>query len=361
VKRRGYLLVAVGLVAVAVLAVVVANSTEPSELGGGRDINSTGDLPVIQKGPQPSLELGNGFTNTKRLTKADLEDKVVVYDFWTYSCVNCVRTLPYLEAWHQRYAKDGLVLVGVHSPEFDFEKIHNNVTAAVKRLKVTYPVVFDDEMAIWKAFHNQYWPAKYITDRQGDVRYVHFGEGEYAQTETVIRLLLGVADDAPRAADPKLKEPSPGLINTPETYLGNERGSTSSPQELADGEHRFTVPKEIPRNTFALEGDWLVAGQFVESTDAHENLFLRYHAREVNLVFDRTRKNPTYAVIELDGQPVPKSAWGASIVERDGQTVVDIDAADMYRLIANGPEGDHTLTVHPGGAGVQLFAFTFGS
>ncbi len=359
--KRGYLFVAVGLVAVAVLAVVVANATDPADLGGGVEIRSASDLPVIQKGPQPSLALGNGFTNTKPLTKADLNGKVVVYDFWTYSCVNCVRTLPYLRAWHERYAKDGLVIVGVHSPEFDFEKIHNNVTAAVKRLKVAHPVVFDDEMAIWKAFHNQYWPAKYIADREGDLRYVHFGEGEYSQTETVIRVLLGVAEDSPRAADPKLKAPSPGLINTRETYLGNERGSTSSPEELEDGEHRFTVPKEIPRNTFALEGHWLVSGQSVESADADATLHLRYHAGEVNLVFDRTRKTPTYAVIELDGRPVPKGAWGPSIVERDGQTVVEVDAADMYRLIANGPEGDHTLTVHPAASGVQLFAFTFGS
>ncbi|MEY2425736.1 MAG: hypothetical protein QOI61_1308 [Actinomycetota bacterium] len=359
--KRGYLFVAIGLVVVAVLAVVVANATDPADLGGGTEIRSTRDLPVIEKGPRPSLALGNGWTNSKPLTKADLEGKVVVYDFWTYSCVNCVRTLPYLESWHERYAKDGLVIVGVHSPEFDFEKIHNNVTAAVKRLKITYPVVFDDEMAVWSAFHNQYWPAKYIADGNGDLRYVHFGEGEYGQTEDAIRVLLGVATGSPRAADPKLKESSPGLVNTPETYLGSERGSTSSPQKLEDGEHRFTVPDEIPRNSFALEGDWLVSSQSIESTDAHETLHLRYHAGEVNLVFDRTRKNPTYAVIELDGKPVPKRAWGSSIVERDGQTVVDIDAADLYHLVANGPEGEHTLTVHPGGSGVQLFAFTFGS
>jgi thiol-disulfide isomerase/thioredoxin len=309
----------------------------------------------------PSLALGTGWANSKPLSAADLKGKVVVYDFWTYSCINCVRTLPYLESWHERYAKDGLVVVGVHSPEFDFEKVHPNITAAMRKLGVKYPVVFDDDMAVWKAFHNQYWPAKYIADRKGDLRYVHFGEGEYSATENVIRILLGVDNHAPRAADPNQKTANLTAANTPETYLGSARGSTASPEDLTDGQQRFHLPATLDRNQFALEGDWLVSGQFVESTDAHENLNLRYHAGEVNLVLDRTRHDPTYAVIELDGKPVPKHAWGASIVLRDGQTVVDVDKADLYRLIANGPAGDHTLTMHPGGAGVQAFAFTFGS
>jgi thiol-disulfide isomerase/thioredoxin len=335
VKNR-YLLVAIGLVVVAVLAVVVARTTDPSAIGGATDAKSLRDLPVIDKGPLPSLEEGNGFLNGK----PNVKGKVVVYDFWTYSCINCVRTLPYLRAWHQRYAQDGLVIVGVHSPEFDFEKIHSNISSAVKKLHVSYPVVFDDDMKIWNAFHNQYWPAKYIADKEGRLRYVHFGEGDYDDTENVIRLLLGVSKDMPRAADPN--EPAPNLTaaNTPETYLGSERGGSDA---------------------VTLTGRWKEAGQYIESTDAHEVLKLRYHAGEVNLVLDRTRKRPTYAVVELDGKPVPKDNRGASIVERDGQTMIDVDDADLYRLIANGPSGEHTLSVHPGGSGVQAFAFTFGS
>jgi thiol-disulfide isomerase/thioredoxin len=354
-------LAAVGLVVLAVLAVMVASRTDPSGIGTTGSITSASDLKVVEKGPLPSLGLGNGWTNSKPLSAADLDGKVVVYDFWTYSCINCVRTLPYIESWHERYAKDGLVVVGVHSPEFDFEKIHPNITAAVKKLGVTYPVVFDDDMAVWNAFHNQYWPAKYIADRKGDLRYVHFGEGEYSETENVIRVLLGVAKSAPRAVDPNQKTANPTAANTPETYLGSARGSTASPEELKDGQQRFHLPATLDRNEFALDGDWLVDHQFVESTDAHETLNLRYHAGEVNLVLDRTRKNPTHAVVELDGRPVPRGARGASIVERDGQTVVDIDSADLYHLILNGPEGDHTLTFRPAGAGVQAFAFTFGS
>jgi thiol-disulfide isomerase/thioredoxin len=329
------LLAAIGLVVIAVVAVVVANGTDPNRIGGHTEIMSAKDLPVLQRGPLPSLDAGNGFLNGT----PKLKGKVVLYDFWTYSCVNCVRTLPYLEAWYERYAKDGLVIVGVHSPEFDFEKIHHNVEAAVKKLHVTYPVVFDDDMAIWNGFHNQYWPAKYLADREGDVRYVHYGEGAYDAAENAIRALLGVAKDAPRAADPKAKPSSLTAANTPETYLGSERGGS---------------------DIVKLTGRWDTQDQYIESTDAHEDLKLRYHAGEVNLVLDRSRENPTYAVVELDGKPVPESARGASIVLRDQQTVVDIDAADLYHHTANGPKGEHVLTFHPGGAGVQAFAFTFG-
>jgi thiol-disulfide isomerase/thioredoxin len=333
--RSRYLLVATGLVVVAALAVFVAKGTDPNRISGFSDIKSAKDLPVVEHGPLPSLDLGNGFVGDP----PEIKNKVVLYDFWTYSCVNCVRTLPYLEAWHTRYAPDGLVIVGVHSPEFDFEKIHRNVETAVKKLHVNYPVVFDDDMAIWNAFHNQYWPAKYLADRDGDVRYVHFGEGAYDEAENAIRALLGVAKDAPRADDPKAKAPNLTAANTPETYLGSERGGSDDVK---------------------LTGRWKTADQYIESTDAHEVLKLTYHAGEVNLVLDRTRKHPTYAVVELDGEPIPEGARGSSIVERDGQTMIDIDAADLYHLVADGPKGDHVLTFHPGGAGVQAFAFTFG-
>jgi hypothetical protein len=249
----------------------------------------------------------------------------------------------------------------VHSPEFDFEKNHHNVAAAAKKLGVNYPVVYDDDLDIWNAFNNSYWPAKYVTDRQGNVRFTHFGEGEYSQTEQVLRVLLGVKKDAPKAADPKKPAENLTAAITPETYLGSERGSTESPEELQSGPHHFTLPSSLSHNNFGLDGDWLVSKQFLESTDAKENLDLRYQAGEVNLVMDRTNATDAIAVIELDGQPVPASARGSSITERDGQTVVNVASADLYHLIANGPKGDHTLRIHPLGAGVQVYAFTFGS
>ena len=180
--------------------------------------------------PAPELH-AKGWLNSPPLSAGDLAGKVVVYDFWTYSCVNCVRTLPYLRSWHDRYRDDGLVIVGVHSPEFDFEKDHGNVEQAVSRLKVTWPVALDDDMAIWDDFDNRYWPAKWITDRQGRIRYFHAGEGNYAETENVIRTLLGVdASRRPGPHDPKEPRPAPDEVVqniTQETYLGTERGSVA--------------------------------------------------------------------------------------------------------------------------------------
>ena len=149
-------------------------------------------------GPAPALE-AKGWINSPPLTPSALTGKVVLYDIWTYSCINCVRTFPYVRAWYDRYRADGLVVVGVHSPEFDFEKVHGNVEDAVKRLNVTWPVALDDDLTIWNAFDNQYWPADYVADRTGELRYSHFGEGDYTNTENVLRTLLGVAPSSPRA------------------------------------------------------------------------------------------------------------------------------------------------------------------
>ena len=173
-SRLVYVGLALALVVVAVIGVVVASNANPSKVTGSVDV---AHLPV---GPTPpGLGDAKGWINSQPLTPAALKGKVVVYDFWTYSCVNCVRTLPYLRSWYDRYAKDGLVVVGVHSPEFDFEKDHDNVRRAVQRLHVDYPVALDDDMAIWDAFGNQYWPEKYVVDREGHLRYEHIGEGGY--------------------------------------------------------------------------------------------------------------------------------------------------------------------------------------
>jgi len=343
-SRRAYLVGALALVAVAGAAIYVAGNTDPSSISGISAVNSIDDLPVFDKGPLPSLDPGLGWLNSKPLKASDLKDKVVVYDFWTYSCVNCVRTLPYLEAWHERYAKDGLVIVGVHSPEFEFEKNHRNIAAAVKKLGVTYPVVFDDDMAIWSAFNNQYWPAKYVTDRQGQLRFRHFGEGEYSETESALRVLLGVANDADRAADPQAEPSSFTAAVTPETYLGAERGDAQS-QDLSPGRHDFVLPKTLERNRFALDGNWIVSDEYVESVDERSELALRYQGGEVNLVLDRSTPDPVEVTVELDGKQVK---------------VLTVDAADLYGLIKDGPKGDHTLTLRAGGAGVRFFAFTFG-
>src|SRR5438105_1169392 len=213
-SRRAYLLVAAALAAVAVASVVFALRVNPSRVAGG-DPDVAGS-PVRNGAPALAAR---GWLNSRPLARSDLDGKVVLYDFWTYSCVNCVRTLPHLRSWYDRYARDGLVIVGVHSPEFDFERDHGNIARAARKLGVTWPVAFDDDHRIWDRFANRYWPAKYLFDRSNHLQFVHFGAGDYSHTDDAIRRLLGVPANAPRASEAGA-EPNLALVMTPETYLG---------------------------------------------------------------------------------------------------------------------------------------------
>jgi thiol-disulfide isomerase/thioredoxin len=336
--RRTYVVAAAVLLAGAVAAVLIASAADPRDLTPRADV---ADLPV---GPSaPGLNAARGWLNTEPLSAADLDNKVVVYDFWTYSCVNCVRTLPYLRAWHERYAADGLVVVGVHSPEFEFEKDHDNVREAVERLDVTYPVAFDDEMIIWTQFANQYWPAKYISDRKGRLRYAHIGEGSYGETERVIRELLGVARSSPRARVAEGATPGPrdGTTPiTPETYLGLLRGTGLA----------------------RLDGDWSASDEHVTASEPGAAIVLEYRAREVNLVMGSATGAPIDVVVEVDGRPLaPEDRTVHTMVAEDGSTFVRVQASDLYQLVLGRTVGDHTIRLVARGAGLEAFAFTFGA
>jgi thiol-disulfide isomerase/thioredoxin len=353
--RRFYLWAAIGLVVLSIGAIWIAAQADPSDTISAVDVEN---LPV---GP-PAPELHpRGWLNSPPLTNRELADKVVVYDFWTYSCVNCVRTLPYLRAWHDRYARDGLVLIGVHSPEFDFEKDRGNVEAAVTRLKVTWPVALDDDMVIWRDFENRYWPAKWITDRTGRVRYFHAGEGNYTQTEDVIRSLLGLAESAARADDPERERHAPDEVLraiTQETYLGTERGSVAE-----EGQHAY--PDEAPPlHQPALAGTWQAERQRIRSVSPGAALSLRYLAREVNLVM--APGTPGGAAIdvtvELDGRPLPEKYRTADTrIAADGTTYVRVEASDLYRLVLGPRVEDHTVRLTPRTPGLEAFAYTFGA
>jgi thiol-disulfide isomerase/thioredoxin len=354
--RRFYLWAALALVVLSVAAIWIASQADPSETIAAVDVDK---LPV---GP-PAAELhAKGWLNSPPLGAAQLAGKVAVYDFWTYSCVNCVRTLPYLRAWYDRYRDDGLALVGVHSPEFAFEKDHGNVERAVARLGVTWPVALDDDMAIWNDFNNRYWPAKWVTDRQGRIRYFHPGEGNYAETEDVIRTLLGVDPSSPRAADPKQPKPAPDQVSqaiTQETYLGTERGSVAE-----EGQHAYPPPGELQLHQAALTGTWQGEPQLIRSVSPDAALSLRFQAREVNLVMATGAPGgtPVAVTVELDGKPLPESYRTADIkVDGSGATYVRVEASDMYRL-ARGPRvEEHTLRLTPRIPGLEAFAFTFGA
>jgi thiol-disulfide isomerase/thioredoxin len=368
VTRRLYIVAFVAVAAMAVGAVWFAANVDPNRVSGQGPVNSAGDLPVLADSV-PSLDASQGWLNSAPLTQADLRGKVVVYDFWTYSCINCVRTIPYVRTWYDRYKADGLVVVGVHTPEFDFEKNHDNVRRAVQQLGVDWPVAFDDDMTIWNQFSNNYWPAKYVVDREGKLRFVHFGEGDYTTNEDVIRVLLGVPAGAPRAGTAVNPAPDAAKDQTQETYLGPFRGLAfrqfGSPEPLTEGDASFTIPSPPPDEKFALGGRWKVSSEYVESDDAQGELVLRYHAVEVDLVAagpgTGTARAPTAVVVELDGAPVPDASRPPGMtLDAQGRTVLTVGAADLFRVVIHGPPGRHTLSLRPQSAGVQLFSFTFG-
>ena len=273
-RRRGLYLIAAGAIGVVALAsVLVAAGTNSSSISGPVD---TSNLP--DKGPAPALE-AKGWINSPPLTPSALTGKVVLYDIWTYSCINCVRTFPYVRAWYDRYRADGLVVVGVHSPEFDFERVHGNVQDAVKRLQVTWPVALDDDLTIWNEFDNHYWPADYVADRTGEIRYSHFGEGDYTNTENVLRKLLGVAPSSPRAAPGTKPETASGKPVNPETYLGVDHGPIAQ-----SGVHNYPAAGILTPPTAALEGSWDGTREKVTSTAAGSAITVGLHAQSANLV-----------------------------------------------------------------------------
>jgi len=339
VNRRLYLVAAAALAVIAAVSVYVATTVEPNELSGSHDLSVISDS-------VPSLVTARGWLNSPPLTPTALEGKVVLYDFWTYSCVNCVRTLPHLRALYDRYQGDGLVIIGIHSPEFEFEKNHDNVARAVQHLGVTWPVAFDDDMDIWNAFTNRAWPAEYLADRDGRLRAVRFGEGDYDEKENDIRTLLAIPSGAPRAA-PAGGDPVFTAAITPEIHFGLAFGGSqisSSPQPLIKGTQAYTLPDPVLQDTFALQGNWTVTDQGVESVDAGATFVLRYRGSEVNLVAGSS--TGTQLAVDLDGAPL---------------TTVMVSDQDLYNIVKDGPDGYHTLTFHPGVAGFQGFAFTFGA
>ncbi len=338
--RRRYLLIALGLLAAAILAVVFASGTDPQSVGSGSAAGSGREAPELD---------AEGWINSEPLTDADLAGKVVLYDFWTYSCVNCVRTLPYLRSWHARYADDGLVVIGIHSPEFAFEKDHDNVRDAVDRLGVDYPVALDDEMVIWNAFANQYWPADYLYDKRGKEAFVHFGEGGYDETEDHIRKLLGVDADSPRAEARDATDSRAGEFGiTAETYNGAERGQAAfvSPEPLQLGTGVFTAPASLGAGEHALAGTWLVDREFVESGEAGAAIRMRYIAGEVNLVMATASGDPIDVTVQVDDR---------------APTTVRVEAADLYNLVDDDAADVHDITVTATAPGLRAFAFTFGA
>lgn len=318
-------------------------------------------LPVLSRNMPDFADIA-AWLNGGPLERADLRGKVVLVDFWTYSCINCIRTLPYITAWDAKYRDQGLVIVGVHTPEFAFEKKEANVRDALKRHGITYAVALDNDYATWDNYANRYWPAKYLFDAEGRLRYRHFGEGEYEITERNIQELLAEADKGSGQALTTLPQTVDfSRIGSPETYLGYGRMELlGSPEEvLADRVQQYAADAEPLLNRFYFEGRWIVGAEFASLARAPGGLAYRYRASNVHLVMGA--EAAALAEVTLDGAPVPESLRGEDVFERQGKTYVRVNAERMYNLVnGKGVYAERVLRIRFMDPGVRVYAFTFG-
>ncbi len=321
-----------------------------------RAVRSRSDLPVL--GDAPDFVGTQRWFNTeggRPLSLRGLRGRVVLVDFWTYTCINCIRTLPYLKAWDRRYRKEGLVIVGVHTPEFPFERKESNVREAIAQNRLRYPVVQDNEYATWNAYGNEYWPAEYFIDARGRVRYTHFGEGDYGQKERVIRSLLAESGRRPGArAHERAERPSRGLI-TPESYLGAANAARFVNGPIVPGIRAFREPqRRLPRDHLAYGGRWRIARDSATAV-RRGRLQLAFGARRVFLVLGSRGGRARGVRVRLDGRRIPDRLAGRDV--HSGRLVVRRQR--LYRLVDLRRPARHLLTLdlEPGVAG---YAFTFG-
>jgi cytochrome c biogenesis protein CcdA/thiol-disulfide isomerase/thioredoxin len=339
------------------LALDQVEGRDQSANASASDSGSTSAANLPDLGPAPDFTGIDHWLNSKPLTMAELRGKVVLVDFWTYSCINCIRTLPYLESWYQKYAADGFVIVGVHSPEFAFEHDTGNVEAAIARFGITYPVAQDNEFATWSAYNNVYWPAHYLIDANGNIRAEHFGEGAYAETEAQIRALLAQAGDtALPTATPSGGQVPIAAGQTPETYLGSERESRYAGSYPGDGTFDLQFPAQLSSNTWALDGKWQLASQSITSMSASARLEFKVQARDVYLVM--SAPTPITAHVTVTDAASPPTG-GTEDVSATGD--LTISTSRLYHLVHLPNQEQAVVTITFDDPGVQAYAFTFGS
>jgi len=314
-----------------------------------------------------SLEQANEWLNSPPLTAPALRGKVVLVDFWTYTCINWLRTLPYVRAWAEKYRDQGLVVIGVHAPEFVFEKDANNVRWAVKDMRIDYPIAVDNEHVIWRAFKNQYWPALYFIDVQGRVRHHHFGEGAYQQSEMIIQALLaeagsGAIDREPVAVDAQGIEAAADWSNlrSPENYVGYGRTQNfASPGgAVLDKPRMYQLPARLRLNDWALSGNWTVKKEAAVLNTANGRISYRFHARDLHLVMGPAAPGTSVRFrVLIDGR-APGASHGIDVDEQGDGTAAE---QRLYQLIRQPkPIADRQFDIEFFGSGVEAFAFTFG-
>lgn len=271
------------------------------------------------------------WLNSAPLDRAALKGKVVLIDFWTYSCINCIRTLPYIKAWHQKYKDQGLVIIGVHAPEFAFEGKRENVEKAIQKFGITYPVAMDNDFSTWKNYQNRYWPAHYLIDRNGQVVYTHFGEGEYEVTEANIRQLLGLKETTQLTTEKDVVAAG----QTPETYLGMDRS-----------ENEYTADaNQLPLHHWALQGKWQRTGEYIQSQTKNAALTLHYRAKKVFLVMESQDQRPKTVLIR----------------QKSAEKRLTVDDSKLYEIALNPTQENNQVSIIAESPGLRMFVFTFES
>jgi cytochrome c biogenesis protein CcdA/thiol-disulfide isomerase/thioredoxin len=342
----------------------VAMTGDPAMMTRAKPAGQSEQLPV--EGPLPSLSGAVEWSNSKPLAADDLKGKVVLVDFWTYSCINCLRAIPYVRAWAEKYRDHGLVVIGVHAPEFAFERNVDNVKAAISTLKIGYPVAIDNEYKIWRAFENEYWPAHYFIDANGMIRHHHFGEGEYDESERVIQKLLTDAGDRNVPTDIVAVNASGAEaasakadVESPETYIGYDRIDhfVSPGGVVQDASHVYEAGSP-QMNEWSLAGNWTIVNERALLNEKDGSIVYRFHARDLHLVLGPAANGtPVRFIVTIDGK-VPGASHGVD-VDSEGQGVVT--AQRLYQLVRDpGAVMDHTFEIRFLDPGAQAYAFTFG-
>jgi thiol-disulfide isomerase/thioredoxin len=328
----------------------------------------------VEKGKVRAPEIGRVWLNSAPLSFRQLRGRVVLVDFWDYTCVNCIRTLPYVQAWHERYRDQGLTVIGVHTPEFTFAQYESNVERGIREFGLTYPIVIDSNREIWTAFANRYWPTKYLLDKDGYLRYGHFGEGGYAECEQAIHELLREVDPniaLPALMDPLREEDHMGAVcyrGSGELYLGHRRGRIGNEGGFREDQIAvYTLPGQLEENFFYAQGRWASTAEYMEAVEAGPHtLRLKYEAAAVNLVMASPRASLAEVVIVQDGKPLtPRQAtrdtrFRGSQISGAEESYLAVDSARMYFVVDNHEFGQHELELRCS-PGLAAFAFTFTS
>lgn len=326
-----------------------------------KEIGKTGmssgqsDLPILGTAPE-FAGISKWLNTSKPLTMAQLHGKVVLVDFWTYTCINCIRTLPHITDWYEKYKNKGFVVVGVHTPEFPIERKTENVADALRRFHITYPVAQDNDLATWNAFNNDAWPAEYLIDARGRVRHVHFGEDEYEESEMAIRSLLVEAGQSLNDTVSHIKDETPSGEQTPETYLGSARMERFVSPELATGKKQaFTIPSDVPKHSFAYGGTWTVTNEQVIAGKG-ALLELNFYANKVFLVIMPIKGGGKVKVF-LDDKLIGEKFAGTDV----SSGMIKFDMPRLYNLVdLRGKKGQHRLRLEFETEGISIYAFTFG-